>query len=99
MNNPDFEERGKIFTRVVNKVPVNVIIQTTAQLIHGKIHVMPEERLSDELNREEKFLPVTNAVIYSLDGEVLYEANFLSINRNQITWIIPAADLLKPLPK
>ena len=99
MYNPDYDERGKIFTKVVSKIPVSVIIQTTGQLIHGKIHVKPEERLSDELNLDERFLPVTNAIIYNLDGQILYEANFLSINRSQIIWILPAAELLEPMPK
>jgi preprotein translocase subunit Sec63 len=99
MYNPEYDERGKIFTKVVSKVAVNVIIQTTGQLIHGKIHVKPEERLSDELNLEEKFIAVTNAVIYSLEGQILYEVNFLSLNRSQIIWILPATELLEPKPE
>jgi hypothetical protein len=99
MYNPEYNERGKIFTKVVSKVPVDVIIQTTVQLIHGKIHVQPEERLSDVLNLEEKFLAVTNAIIYSLEGHILYEANFLSINREQIIWILPVTELIEPMPK
>jgi hypothetical protein len=97
MYNPEYDERGKIFTRVVNKVPVSVIIQTTVQLIHGKVHIKPEERLSDELNLEENFLPVTNAVIYNLEGKILYQANFLSINRAQVIWILPITELLEPM--
>jgi len=97
MYNPEYDERGKIFTRVVNKVPVSVIIQTTVQLIHGKVHIKPEERLSDELNLEENFLPVTNAVIYSLEGKILYQTNFLSINRAQVIWILPITELLEPM--
>ena len=97
MYNPKYDERGKIFTRVVNKVPVSVIIQTTVQLIHGKVHIKPEERLSDELNLEENFLPVTNAVIYSLEGKILYQTNFLSINRAQVIWILPITELLEPM--
>jgi hypothetical protein len=99
MYNPEYDERGKIFTKVVSKIPIDVIIQTTRQLIHGKIHVKLEERLSDELNHEERFLPVTNAVIYSLEGQIIYEANFLSINRSQIVWVLPAAEVLEPMPK
>ena len=99
MYNPEQDERGKIFTKVINKVPVSVIIQTSVQLIHGKIHVKPEERFSDELNSQENFLPVTNATIYSQEGQILYEANFMSINRSQIIWILPATELIEPLPK
>ena len=99
MNNSEYDERGKIFTRVINKIPVNVVIQTTTQLIYGKIHVRPEERLSDELNREGNFLPVTNIVIYGSEGQILYEANFLLITRAQIIWILPTAELIEQLPK
>ena len=99
MENPEFDERGKIFTKVIKKVAVNVIIQTTSQLIHGKFYIKPEERFSDEINRGEEFLPVTNAVIYSIEGQILYETNFLSINRSQIIWIFPNTELLEPLPK
>jgi hypothetical protein len=99
MYNPEYDDRGKIFTKVISKVPVRVIIQTSMQLIRGNIHVKPEERLSDELNLEEEFLPVTNAVIYSLEGQILYEANFISINRTQIIWVLPSTEPLESLPK
>jgi hypothetical protein len=99
MYNPEYDDRGKIFTKVISKVPVRVIIQTSMQLIRGNIHVKPEERLSDELNLEEEFLPVTNAVIYNLEGQILYEANFISINRTQIIWVLPSTEPLESLPK
>ena len=99
MYNPEYDDRGKIFTKVISKVPVRVIIQTSMQLIRGNIHVKPEERLSDELNLEEEFLPVTNAVIYRLEGQILYEANFISINRTQIIWVLPSTEPLESLPK
>ena len=99
MENSEYDERGKIFTRVVTKVSVNVVIQTTSQLIHGKIHVRPEERLSDELNKEGNFLAITNVVIYGSEGQIMYETDFLSINRAQIIWILPTADLIESLPK
>jgi hypothetical protein len=97
--NDSFDARGKIFTKVISKMAVGVIIQTTKQIIHGNIHVMPEERLSDELNREGNYLPVTNAIVYNNEGKVLYEGNFLSINRTQIIWIIPVSELLEVGPK
>jgi hypothetical protein len=99
MDHPEYDERGKIFTKVINKVPVDVIIQTTAQLIYGKIHVKPDERLSDEINYDLEFLPVTNAIVYSLEGKIMYEANFISINRAQIVWVLPNTELLEPQQK
>jgi len=99
MDKIEFDERGKIFTKVVNKIPVDVIIQTTAQLIHGKVHIRPDGRISDELNLDDIFLPLTDAIIYSLEGHIIYKANFMSINRAQIIWILPAVELEEPMPK
>ncbi len=99
MENLEYDERGKIFTKVVNKVAVNVMIQTTTQLIHGMIHIKPDDRLSDVLNGEYSFLPLTDATIYSVEGRILYEANFLAINRSQIIWILPNAELTESQPK
>ena len=89
----DFDEKGKIFTNVVSKVPIEVIIQTVSARIHGEIHVKPDERLKDELNQSEQFLAVTNAKILDQEGNPPYESQFLTINKNQIIWIIPEGDL------
>ncbi len=84
-----FEEKGKIFTQVIKKIPVKVIIQTTAQTIHGNIHIRPEQRVKDEINGGEPFIAVTDAQVFSADGKALQKAEFLLINREQITWMIP----------
>jgi len=91
----DFDEKGKIFTNVVSKIPIEVIIQTVSARIHGEIHVKPDERLKDELNLPEQFVAVTNAKILEMDGSPLYESQFLTINKNQIIWIVPDKDLKK----
>jgi hypothetical protein len=83
------EEKGKIFTHTIKKLPVKVIIQTPGQTIHGNVHIRPEQRLKDEVNAGESFLAVTDAQVLSLDGKVIQKAEFLLINRDQITWIIP----------
>ena len=83
------EEKGKIFTHTIKKLPAKVIIQTPQQTIHGNIFVRPEQRLKDEVNGGESFLAVTDAQVLDLSGKVLHKADFLLINREQITWIIP----------
>jgi hypothetical protein len=45
-----FDEKGKIFTDVISKEVMGVIIQTLAERIRGKIHVRPEEPLKDTTN-------------------------------------------------
>ncbi|MEI8131707.1 MAG: hypothetical protein WCG34_04690 [Leptolinea sp.] len=85
----NFEEKGKIFTQVVSKKPINVTIQTTSQLIRGKIHIRPEDRVKDELNRKDLFIAVTDATVFSAEGKALYQSGFLSVNTEQIVWLLP----------
>jgi hypothetical protein len=57
--------------------------------IRGFVHIRIGERLSDEINRDTLFLPVTNAEVSSLDGELLYITDFMAVNRQQIIWVMP----------
>ncbi len=88
-----FDEKGKIFTQVVSKHPVQVIIQTIHNTIRGSIHIRPDSRLKDELNGSESFLAVTDAVVCGDQNEEMYRANFLVVNIHHIVWVIPADDL------
>jgi hypothetical protein len=85
----EFDEKGKFFTDVITKATVPAIIQTSTQRIHGNIYVRPDQRVKDELDRDEKFLAVTAATVFSLDGQVLYRCNFIAVQRSQIVWVIP----------
>ncbi len=84
-----YDEKGKFFTDFVSKYPVPVVIQTRVQRIRGTVYVREEQRLSDELNQTDNFLPVTDATIYTDNGEVLDQAHFLAVSRQQIIWIHP----------
>lgn len=83
------DDKGKIFTEVVTKVPIAVTIQTTVQRVRGKIHVRPDERLKAELDRDELFLAVTDATILDANGNALQRADFLAIRRDHIVWVLP----------
>ena len=90
----NFEEKGKIFTQVVTKEPVDVVIQTASSCIYGRVHVRPEDRLKDELDRTTAFLAVTQAKIFDRDGNnLLYESNFVAVNVTRIEWILPQSEL------
>ena len=94
---PPFEENRKIFTNVIRKEPVEVIIQTTTNtIIHGILHVQLNQRLKDELDKEELFVAITNATIFTDQNEPLYKAEFLAVNRNQIVWLIPKNERAEP---
>ncbi len=84
-----YDEKGKFFTDVVSKVPVDAVVQTTAQLIRGKVHVREGERLKDELDRDEPFLAMTDASILNANGELEFQTPFLAVQRSQIVWVLP----------
>jgi hypothetical protein len=63
-----FEDKGKIYTNVVTKTPIDVILQTPSHQIHGKLHVRPNGRLKDELTSSEAFLAITDASVYDSLG-------------------------------
>jgi hypothetical protein len=85
----EYDEKGKFYTDIVKKISVSVVIQTAAHLARGLVHVREGERLKNELERDEMFLAVTNAVIYDAGDKVLFSAPFMAIQRAQIIWIMP----------
>jgi hypothetical protein len=86
----EFDEKGKIFTDVVSKVAIPAIVQTTQQLIRGNVHVRRDERLKDELDRDEFFLAITDASVIDNNGQTLHQTRFLAVRRAQIVWVMPA---------
>ncbi len=85
----EYDEKGKFFTDVVSKIPVYAVVQTTVQLVRGKVHVRQGERLKDELDRDELFLAMTDASVIGPDGQVQYQAPFLAVRRAQVVWVLP----------
>jgi len=89
----EFDDNGKFFTNIVSKTPVPALIQTVTHRIHGNIHISQDRRIKDELDLPEKFIAVTNAVIYASDGQVLYQAGFLAVQRDEIVWVLPDSEI------
>ena len=85
----EYDDKGKFFTDIISKTPLDVLVQTTTHLIQGVIHIRKEERLKDELDRDELFLALTDAEILGADGKMIYANGFIAIHRDQIVWIIP----------
>jgi hypothetical protein len=89
----EYDEKGKFYTDVVTKVAVSAVIQTTTHFIRGFVHVRQGERIKDELERDEHFLAVTEAVIQdAANGRELFKTPFMAIRREQIVWIMPAEE-------
>jgi hypothetical protein len=85
----EYDNKGKFFTEVISKNPVDVLVQTTTHLIQGTIHVRRDERLKDELDEISAFLALTDVKILNAEGETLHQNDFVAIQRNQIVWVIP----------
>ncbi len=84
-----YDDKGKYFTDIVTKNDVSAIIQTLTHRIHGRIHVRQGTRLLDELNNANQFLPITDAVVLTGDGEEDHKSEFITLNRDHIVWILP----------
>jgi hypothetical protein len=84
-----YDEKGKFFTDVITKDAVSSNIQTLVSRVEGNVHVRLNERVKDELNRGEQFLAITDAKIFNMQGQKLYEAEFMLINRDHVIWIVP----------
>ena len=85
----EYDEKGKFFTDIISKEVVRVEILTVNQHIRGNVHVRKGDRLSDEINQPNMFLPVTQVEILNLGGENPRTSDFLAVNRNQIIWLMP----------
>ena len=84
------DAKGKVFTDIVRKDEVPVLIQTTTNLIHGFIFLRPDMRVKDEMNHSpDKFIAVTQAEVYNAAGQVLVRSSFLTVNKDHIIWIRP----------
>ncbi len=90
----EFDSKGKFFTNIISKRPEAVIIQTATHRIYGAVHVRPDERLLDELNREGLFLAMTAVQVLDLQGQLEYASEFLAVNKQEIIWILPESDRL-----
>jgi hypothetical protein len=90
-----YDEKGKFYTELVPKIAVQAVLQTTSQLVRGKVHVRKGERLKDELDRDELFLAVTDASITGPNGQVQFQAPFIAVRRSQIIWIFPDQEELR----
>lgn len=74
-----------------NKDRVRVVIATPVYRIEGEMYVLSGSRLTDALNSKAKdFFAITEAKVFRLDSdELLYEPDYLAVNRDSISVIFP----------
>jgi hypothetical protein len=72
-----------------------VVVFTNNHKVEGEMYLLLDSRISDELNtRSREFIPVTNAKIYTINGDsLLYSTDFITINKHSIDIV-----LTKPAP-
>lgn len=85
----EYDEKGKIFTEIISKVPIQATIQTTTHLMRGRLHVRRDQRIKDELDVNENFIAVTDVSVLGPDGQTLFQAPFMAVRRSHIIWVIP----------
>lgn len=91
-----YDDKGKLYTPVISKLPITVTIQTVSNVIHGSVHIRPDTRVKDELNSattNDHFLAVTDAVVLNSQGQEIFRSNFLMVNVNHIVWVIPENEI------
>ena len=54
--------------------------------LEGNIYARPDERLLDVMNKEGRFLAMTDVVIKSISGKEMDHTDFLLVNCGQIVW-------------
>jgi hypothetical protein len=91
-----FDDKGKIFTDVVQKHQIWVTAQLPDHQIHGVMHIRSEKRIKEEMNSSELFIAFTQVEVFSADGStLLFKTEFLAVNKTQIVWIVADDDLEK----
>lgn len=88
-----FDEKGKIYTDIIQKQAIWVTIQLPNSRVHGAIFTRSNERIKEALDEAGAFLALTQVEILSADGnKVEIKTNFLAVNKSQILWVMPDAD-------
>lgn len=75
-----------------NKDRVRVIVATAVYRIEGEMYVLSGSRLTDALNSKAKdFFALTDCKIFDLATDaLLFEPEYLAVNRDSIVVIFPA---------
>lgn len=75
----------------IDKEKTRVVMLVDRFRIIGDMFMYPGARLLDIVNvKEQKFLPLTDAQIFSLkDGKLLHSTSFLAVNRSAVNFFYP----------
>ncbi|MBU1672726.1 MAG: hypothetical protein KKF41_11150 [Actinobacteria bacterium] len=78
----------------VPKEKIQVTMVVDRFRIVGYMHKYPGARMLDLVNiKEASFVPVTDADIFSInDGKLIYHADFVGVNKNEVSFFYPLED-------
>lgn len=78
--NPELKQR---------KVSSRITIYTDHNIIEADVHGFPTMRLTDLLNNSDIFIPLTDAIVFDLQGkEEITRTPFVSINKTVINMVL-----------
>ena len=77
-----------------SKQKINVVILTNSVRIEGEMHLVSGTRLTDIVNVKTKdFFPITDAKVFGGSGSLIYDLNYIAVNRDEIVAIFPVDDI------
>ena len=85
--------QNKNIARRVHKIAVPCLVALNGQTIQGQVHVRQDARIKDELDSAPHFLAITDARIYDAEGRLLYETDFVAVNKEHVLWVLPQQDM------
>lgn len=65
-----------------------ILLYTVLHRIEGELPLPPTARISDRLNQAKDFVPITNARVYTHEGQFLYETEVLLLNKDQVVMML-----------
>ncbi|MFQ5407998.1 MAG: hypothetical protein ACE5FI_06190 [Anaerolineales bacterium] len=85
----EYDSKGKAYTKILTKDTVRARVQLPTHQIYGDVYLKRGERVKDEIEFAEQFLALTDVEVYDVDGEKsLFTTPFITINREQIIWLL-----------
>ena len=67
-----------------------VVILTTNHRIKGNISLYSNARLTDYIVEARPFIAVTDAEVMDINGNLIFNASFLNVQKDHIEIIVPA---------
>ena len=75
--------------RAVKEIlPVTILTQQGYRLV-GDMHIMPGSRLTDEINRAQTSLPLTQVSIFNRQGHLITSMDVMLVNKSNVVLVAP----------